>query len=494
MKIPLDICNGFYESESLPLNSQRCVNLRPVAPQAQSLSSKALLGTDGIKTFSTSTDGLGRGSILAAAKPYFVSGTKFYSMNSFGVATNLGTVEGSGLVSMATNTTVDGVTKIVIVVPGVTAYVYNSSSNDITEVTDPDFQVSDTVVFKDGYFIFTASNGLKIFNSNLNDPLSYDALDTGTAEIDPDLIVGAIVNHNELFVMGEITGELFQNIGGSGFPFQRIAGANIQKGIVGKFAMVSFDNSFVFVGGGENELPAIWKVSGSSSVVKISNSAIDHAIQKYSKDELSNCFAMTYSKDGNFFATFTFESTNIASRTFVYNATTSALTGQNVWHENQSGLGSDGVEVDRWRVQSIVHAYGKLLVGDSKTSKIGYLDSSTYDEYGDTILRKLTTSPFRHLDQSQFWGDLELVMLNGVGLASGNGSDPHIAMSFSDDGGRTFSSEFSRSYGKIGQYDRRTIWRRQGRVPTNRVLQFRATAPTEFAIYGAHVWDELGDG
>jgi len=486
MRVPLDICTGSYTSESVPFNSQRCINLIPISPQAASLTDKALFGTPGIKAWTTA-QGINRGGILAKGIPYKVNGTSLFSFDDVGLATNHGSVFGTGRVSMATNTTVDGVTKIAIVVPGFASYVFDSSLGTVVKITDPDFQVADTVSFKDGYYIFTASNGFQFFVSDLNDPTSFNSLFTGTAEIDPDLIVATIVNHNELFVFGTETGELFQNIGGTGFPFQRIPGANVQKGLHARFGLIAFDNSFVFLGGGKNEKSAIWMISGSSAAVKVSTAAIDHAIQKFTKAEISESFAMTYAKNGNFFAIFTFESNVIASKTFVYNATTSAMAGP-TWHELQSGVSDN-----RSRIQSITQAYGKLLVGDQNTNNIGELDDNTFSEYGDAKIYEKTSQPFRALDQSQFWGELEVLMEQGVGLTTGQGSDPIIQMSFSDDSGRTYKGPFNRRFGKIGEYGRRSTWRRQGRIPTNRRLRLRMSDPVRCNILGAHVKDELGD-
>ena len=479
MQTPLDIFSGFYSSESLPFNQQRCINLVPIQPQSASLNDKALFGSEGITSYGALA-GVNRGSIRAAGVLYMVNGTNLYSVNANGVGTSVGTVNGTGMVSMATNTVYAGPAKIVIVVPGSTSYVYDSSLGTVAPITSASFQTSDTVTFKDGYYIFTQTDGLRFFNSNLNDPQTFDAQDVGTAEIDPDLIIGQIVNHNELFIMGEETGELFQNVGGVGFPFQRIPGANIQKGLAGKFAITSFDNTFVFVGGGKGEKIAIWKLSGSSSVVKISTSAIDQEIQKYTKDEISNSFAMSWSTKGQFFVSFTFESTVISSRTFVYNATSQS------WYERQSGVSDN-----RWRVQSIINAYGKLIVGDVGTNKIGFLDSNAFDEYGDVMIAEVTSQPFRTLDKAQFWDNLEIRMENGVGLTSGQGFDAIISMFFSDNG-RTWSPGFQRTFGKKGDYINRTIWRRQGSPPLDRVVRFRISDPVRRNFLACTVFDEVG--
>lgn len=476
-RVQLEISTGFYQSESLPISAQRCINLIPIIPQPQgsALNQRALLGAPGIKTVVTTgaiVTGSNRGCHVMGGIPFFVNGNTLFSLSSQDVIVSHGTVDGSGRVSMA-----DNGTKLCIVVPGGNGFVFDGLT--VTRITDPDYRPSDTVVFKDGFYVFTASDGDVFFNSALNDPLTFDALDFGTGEIDPDKIVAAHVNHNELFILGEETIEIFQNVGGAGFPFQRIPGANIQKGCHAKFTPINFDNTFVFVGGGENERSSVWKVTGSSSVQKISTSAIDFAIQEFTKDEISDAFSWAYSEDGNTFVGFTFESSGnrIPARTFAYDATSSALSGRAVWSERQSG-----VTDNRWRVNSLVEAHNKLLTSDQIDGRIGELDKSTFQEYGNLIFRQKASSPFSNQGNSQFWGEVELTLEGGVGLTSGQGSDPIIRMDFSDDGGRTFSNEFSRKAGKIGEFFKRVIWRRQGRIPAHRVIRFTMTDPIKWNI------------
>lgn len=466
----LEIATGFYQSDSLPLAAQRCINWEPIVPQAKALNRRALRDVYGIDIQTLTGDtitGINRGAQVVNGVPYFINETALYSFDSANVVTNHGTINGAGRVSLANNGQY-----LVIVVPGVTAYVFNNEDLSLTEITDIDFQVSDTVSFKDGFFIFTASDGEQFFNSNLNQPLVYDALDFGSADVRPDKIVATHVNHNELFVWGDDTGELFQNIGGSGFPFQRVPGGDIQKGLHAKFSIVDFDNSFVFLGGDVNELTAVWRVGGGVS--KISTSAVDNAIQEYTKDEIADAFAFTYALGGNFFVAFTFTSTRIPSRTLVYDATTSALTGEATWHERQSG-----VVDDKWRVSAIVNAYGDLIVADSIDGRIGTLNQNTHTEYLKPIFRQKTSMPYQNEQKHLFVSELLLTMESGVGTIT---LDPQIGMEFSDDGARTFSTRYFRSYGKIGHYQSIPSWRRQGYAPRNRVLRFTTTEPVKSSL------------
>lgn len=468
-RIPLPIGFTFYQSSSSPFSSQRCINWIPHVAESAALSNNALFQPSGLKQFADTMAGVNRGGMEMSSVPYFVNGNSLVSVNSAGVVTTIGTIAGSGRVSLANNGQY-----LVIVVPGSTSYAFNNVDNTLLPITSVNFRTSDTVVFKDGYFVFSSSDGSVFFNSSLNDPFTYDALDFGTAEINPDRIVALHVNHNELFVAGSETIELFQNIGGTGFPFQRIPGANIQKGVTAKFSLVEFDSTFCFVGGGLNERPAIWKVTGSSSAAKLSTDAIDYAIQKFSPDEIANSFAYTYSEQGQLMAMFTFESEVIESKTFVYNGTASALSGQAVWFELQSG-----VIDNRFNVQSVVSAYGKILVGDSTTGIIGELDQDTLTYYGDEITREMTTSPFSQNGTDIFAGEFEATFESGVGVTTGQGSDPLVGMSFSDNGGRTFKGPFNRSIGKIGEYGRQSVWTRQGRFPVARSIKLRITDPVK---------------
>lgn len=481
-RIQLPLGFSFYQSESAPFSSQRCINWIPVVAESAALNTRALFQPSGLKQFVDSGLAVNRGAQVMKETPFFINANSLISVSSSGVVTNHGTIDGSGRVSLANNGQF-----LVIVVPDGKAYAYDNEADTLTQITDVDFRTSDTVVFKDGFFVFSSSDGAVFFNSALNDPFTYDALDFGSAEINPDRINALHVNHNELFVASLETIELFQNVGGAGFPFQRIPGANIQKGVHARFSMIEFDNSFCFVGGGLNESPAVWKVTGSSSATKISTDAIDKEIQKFNKEEIENSFAMTKTERGQFLAYFTFESERIPSRTFIYNATASVLLQQKVWFEQQTGVSDN-----RFRVQSIVAAYGKLLVGDQLTGIIGEFDNNTLDYYGDEIFRQMTTAPFSENGTTIFSGEFEATFESGVGLTTGQGSDPKVRMTYTDDGGRTFRGPFSRSIGKIGEYNQRSIWRRQGRFAVSRMIQLTITDKVRANLIKLAATPELG--
>jgi hypothetical protein len=480
-RIPIEIPLGFYQSESLPFSAQRCINWIPTVSEGATLNANALMQPSGIEQVIQTGLGACRGAHVMAGVPYFVLGNQLVSLNEIGTINSLGTISGSVRVSMA-----DNGTNLVVVVPGGDAYVYDTST--LTQITDADFQTSDSVGFYRGFFVFTTTDGKQLFTSNLNQPLVFDALDFGSAEGDPDRIVTQVLSNDELSIIGSETTEVFKNIGGADFPLQIIPGAYTEKGAHSKYGAVKFDNTYLFIGaGGENELSSIWRQTSSSQAAKISTDAIDNALQKFNKLEIESAFTMAFSKKGQFFAVFTVESTRIPSKTFVYNGTASSLSGRPIWFEFQTGVTNNS-----WRVNAIVKAYGRLFCGDSIDGRIGEIKSDLYTEYGDPVFRQAATKPFSQNGNKMFAGELEATFEAGVGLTTGQGSNPIVRMDFSDDGGKNFSPEFSRSIGRIGEYGHETVWHRQGGIPNFRMVRFTITDPIKANLIRIAATPELG--
>lgn len=448
----LPIANGHYVSDSLPLSAQQCINWYPnVEKVTPVLSQESLIGTPGIRQLTTSGEHnqRNRGAWVMAGVPYFVNGDSLYRLESdLSTLTNIGTIGGDGRVSIA-----DNGTQLCIVVPGASSlgYIYDGSS--LTQITDADFTANgqpQSVVFIDGYFLFS-TDSKKFIISALNDGLSYNALDFGSSEADPDDIVAPFVFNNQLFMLGSQTTEAFQNIGTADFPFQR-TGLFIPKGLRGRFAITSANNSFMFLGSGKNESPAIWALDGNG-VSKVSTTAIDSFLQG---QDVSNCFAWSYAQKGAYFVGFSFPDTALVF---------DSVSGR--WHERKSML--SGVNIG-YRANAIAVAYGKTLVADSQDGRIGSLELDEYKEYGNDIIRTVATQPFQNNMQAMMIPSIELTIESGVGNA--DVSDPVITLEISKDGGKTWDYARARHIGKVGEYRKRAIWRRNGRMSRFFALRF----------------------
>jgi len=457
-KVTLPIANGYYESDSLPISAQECINLYPNIAQAPALNQETLFGTPGLVQVASASDiDTCRGAHEMNGVPYFVIGGHLYSMASDYTLTQIDVIAGTGRVSMA-----DNGTQLLVLVPGGNGYIYNHSTDTFAQITDADFTANGNpqqVVFIDGYFCLT-TDSKKFIVSALNDGLSYNALDFGTAESDPDEIVAPIVFKNQLFIGGSQTIEAFQNIGGADFPFQR-TGLFLSKGISSPFSIQSIQDTFVFVGAGANESPAIWALSGNS-VAKISTTAIDKELSALTESQVADIYSWAYAEKGAYFVGFALPGT-----TLVYD------TISKRWHERKSYV--DG-SLGAYRVNALVRAYNQLWAGDLVDGRIGRLSQEVYTEYGTEIRRSIVTQPFQNNMESFVLPELELTVESGVG--NSDAMDPKVGLERSTDG-KLWSDARYRSIGKTGEYNRRVIWNRNGRASRFELFRFSMSEPVK---------------
>jgi len=494
MKTTLDIAQGFYVSDSLPISAQRCVNYHVSLPQVSTITDANLFNTPGIVSL---LDGLltenCRGAHVFAGVPFFVIDNTLVKFNrvilggaeSF-TKTIIGAIEGVARVYMADN----GLQLCIVAVPdsgtsGV-SYIYTESSDSLVAISDSDFDgPASSVDYVGGYFSFHKSDGKKFFSSNLNNGLAYDALDFNVAESDPDQIRGQGVLNDQLYIFGSETVQQFRSIGRVPSPFAPIIGATIDLGVTAPQTIVKFGGGLCFVGAGVNESPAVWIIKGGQKK-KISTNAIEHEFSRLKLDTIpEQVFSWVYAESGAYWM-----GINVPGTCYVYD-----LINER-WHERRSINGST---LSEYRCTHMINAYGRILVGDSQSGNIGALDEEVYTEYGILTPRSVTSRAFDNQGSAVNVASIEAVVESGVGLsnevsvstgktaqgvvtAGVGGVDPQIVLSWSDDGARTFKGFIPRSLGKIGEYNVRPTWGRLGSFPRSRVLTLSVSSPNKSTI------------
>lgn len=109
---------------------------------------------------------------------------------------------------------------------------YTITGMIIARITDADFPIPSSLTYQDGYFIVTSATTGRFYISGSYDGTTWDALDYGTAEAYPDPLQCAISAHQELWLIGKKSYEVWYNSGAADFPFARIAGAINKVGTV----------------------------------------------------------------------------------------------------------------------------------------------------------------------------------------------------------------------------------------------------------------------
>lgn len=455
MKIPFG--EQAYAARSLNANAQALINLFPEINPPSSKDGIITYPTPGYLLFVSVGTGPIRGMIELNGDLYVVSGKECYQITSLGVTTLLGTVAGVSRVSMARNDLE------LIIVNGAEGYTY-SPINGFAQITDSDFIPADRVGFLSKRFILPRV-GTNQFNiSAAFDGTAYDALDFSVVITNPENIVSILTDHAEAWLFAEKSINIWTyNQQEVDFPFTEIQGANIEKGCGAVHSPVKLDNTVYWLGNDQS----IYAAEGYRPL-RISTHAIDRAIRGYSRTD--DAFAYAYIEEGHPFYVITFPS---GDATWVFDASLSDPT--QAWHQRQSGLSGRHV------ANAYAFAFNQHFIGDYRNGNVYETSLDRYTDNGDTVIRT-ATSPQIHSERKRVFMDrLEVDIESGEGLTTGQGDDPKAMLTYSDDGGRTWSNEKFGSMGKLGNYRTRLKFHNLGSF-YQRIFKLRISDPVRTII------------
>jgi hypothetical protein len=447
MQIP--ILNGIYTDSTPELRTAYPVNLVPV-PKASGISNSFLRPGDGIVSNGTGP-GIDRGGINWRDRLYRVMGTKLVEINSAGTVTTLGDVGGP----IDQLVTFDYSFDQLAIASGGRLYYWDETT--LTQVTDPDLGVVLDFCWVDGYFMTT--DGEFLIVTDLTDPTQVNPLRYGSSEVDPDPVVALLKLRNEVYALNRNTIEVFDNVGGELFPFARIDGAQIQKGVIGTQGCCVFIERIAFLGSGRNEAPAIY-VGAAAVTEKISTQEIDNLLLQYTEAQLA-LVKLEARNDKNHQHLYV----HLPDRTIVFDASASKDLQTPVWFTLTTTL--DGFA--QYRARNMVWVYDKWMVGDPQSTSIGYLVQDIGSHWGQQVRWEFGTLIVYNQSNGAIFSELELVSLTGSVVL---GKNPKISTSYSLDG-QTYSQEKFISVGTIGNRKKRLAWFQQGHMRNWRIQRFR---------------------
>jgi len=502
MKTP--ILGSAYVARSINAADNRMVNLFPEIVPEGGKEAAFLNRAPGLTLLATVGTGPIRGLWTFNGVGYVVSGLSLYSINSSYTATFLGTVSGTGPVSMA-----DNGTQLFIACNG-PSYIYNSLTNVFVQITDPDFPGALTVGYLDGYFVFIQPNTQKLWVTALLEGTSVDPLDFASAEGSPDNLVSMIVDHREVWLYGTNSVEVWYDAGNADFPLQRIQGAYNEIGCAATFSVAKLDNGLFWLGADARGQGIVYRANGYTGQ-RISTHAIEYAIAQY--PIISDAVAYTYQQEGHAFYVLTFPSANA---TWVYDVSTQAWheraafsNGQFLRHRSNCQMAFNSeivvgdfangnlyafdldIYADNGSVQKWLRSWRALPTGQNNLTRTAHHSLQLDCESGVGINNSGGTDPTYLLTESGLYittesGDYLVSVAEGEPTV---GSDPQVMLRWSDDGGHTWSNEHWAVLGKIGVYQQRVFWRRLGMTLKlrDRVYELSGTDPVKIAIMGAEL-------
>lgn len=456
MQIP--ILYGIFTDNTPQVRTSYPVNMMPT-PKDSGISKGYLRPADGIVTIG-SGPGIDRGGIEWKGTCYRVMGSKLVSVAYDGAVTILGDV---GL-GVSPYVTFDYSFDRLAIASNNNLFYWNGTT--LTQVTDVDLGVVLDVLWVDGYFLTT--DGTSIVVTELSDPTQVNPLKYGSSEIDPDPVVALLKLRNEVYVVNRHTIEIFQNVGGDLFPFQRVEGAQIEKGAIGTFAACVFMGNLTFLGSGRNEPCGIY-MGGGGETQKISTMEIDQILLGYQEYELAQVKI-----EARVDRAMEYLYVHLPDRTLVFDGSSSRAFGVPVWFVLTSAL----EDFEAYRARNMVWCYDKWIVGDVSSSNLGVLTDDVGHHWGQKVRWEFGTSIVYNEGNGGIFYELELVALTGRVAA---GLDPTISTSYSLDGASWSQERFIRS-GKSGHVNKRLVWLNQGSMRNWRIQRFRGDSDSHISF------------
>jgi hypothetical protein len=382
---------------------------------------------------------------------------------------------------------------VCVLVDGLNGYVIDLPTNTIGIITDPNFYPADFVVLLDTFFIFNRAGTTQFFISISN--ASYVLLTT-TGAFDPldiaakagfnDPIVGITAVHRELQLIGALTTEIWIGTGAADFFFQEVQGAFINHGCAAQYSIATQDVLAFFIMQDQQGSGIVVQLQGYD-IVEISTPKIVSEFKSYL--DLSDAIGMCFQIEDHSYYAIVFPTAN---KGWLYDLTTSTATGSKVWSEWNWTDGNGNL--NRPRANCCMFAYGSNLVGDWETGNLLKLDINTYTDYTDAntvnttgavgpITRIIT---FPHMINNNFKVTYKSFDVDIETGTSGEGLDPQIYLSWSNDKGKTYGNQIAQSMGMIGDYLAVPAWNRLGQA-RDRIFKLSWSEPLKTSINGAFV-------
>lgn len=434
---PLSSAPGEYPGEGAGRLINCCAE--PLGPTATSTA--AWKRVPGLTAFATAAGQVGcRGFLEVNGIVFAVIGTKLVYVDSAGAVTVVADVAGTLKVFMARNNKRPTPDKVMVTENG--AFIFTDVA--VTVYPDADLPQPCGVCMQDGYFVFPIADG-RVFASDLN-ATSVNALSFVTAESKPDGLVRIVPFDNQLLFFGPYSTEFWVDTANPApaFPYSKSTAKS--RGLASATAIAGYED-----GAGGTAL--LWvadhnrvvKLSGTEAV-DVSPPDLDRRIEAITdKTTLEACI---YVAGG-------VPRWALSSPLWTWECNLNTMR----WNERESfGL-------TRWTATQSVYAFGKWLVGDTRSGNIYVADTAARKEGANPLRYRLESGEVNNFPNRMRVARADFDFATGVGNAAGTGpeqTDPVLEVAYSDDGGSTWSLPQQQPLGEQGQFKTRLTFTRQG--------------------------------
>jgi hypothetical protein len=305
---------------------------------------------------------------------------------------------------------------------------------------------------------------------------AFDPLDIAAKSGFNDPIVGIMVVHRELWLIGTLTSEVWIGTGAADFYFQQVQGAYINHGCSAAYSIASQDILVFFLQQDQQGNGLVLQGQGYD-VTEISTPRLVAEFKSYVTlaDAIGFCFQLS---DHSFYALIF----PAANKSWLYDLSTKHWLEWN-WAD------ANGV-LNRHRANCCMFAFGSVLVGDFENGNILRLSPDVFTDYfpatptGPIVriktLTHITGGNYERITYKNFDADVT------VGSIADQEADPEIFLSWSDNKGVSYGNPVAQSLGKTGEYFTTVSWNRLG-MGRDRVFKLQWSVDADVALNGGFI-------
>lgn len=457
---PIQLFGLDQQGKSATVTAQKHLNLYAELKQEGEKSTVVFYGTPGTTLFSeVNGDTPIRGWIAVGATLYYVHRSTFYEINNAGTRTSRGTLNTStGRVDLS----YDGA--VILMVDGTNGYTYTVATVTFAQVGDADFpNGANTCTWLDGNFVVDDDDDSDRFYVS-PDGSAWEALDFATAESAPDGLLRVFADNGEVVLLGTSTTEFWGTIANADFPLAPIKGATQEFGLAARWSLTKFNSGLAALMRSKQGQVQVMFIQGYTPR-PISSQELDSIINGYAT--VSDATAYAYMLGGHPMYQINFPT---VGKSWLYDASTG------LWSPLEYGLAGA-----RHRGEMHVDFLNRPLIADYSNGNIYELDPDVYTDNGTSIAREIVGRHIFRGDDRITVDELFVDFEVGVGLATGQGSDPQVMLQISKNNGKTWGTELWKGLGAIGEYLTRVVWRRLG-LGIDWTFKLRVSDPVKVVI------------
>lgn len=344
-----------------------------------------------------------------------------------------------------------------------------AGAGSLVTISDSNFHGSNRVDFIDTFLVFNQPGTQNFYTTTSNVVTPFDPLYFAAKAGWNDALICACCLHDNIWLLGAATTEIWFNAGAAAFPFARMPNSILQQGCVAAYSAVITDNALYWLSQDRWGRNMCMRGEGYSAK-RISTYAVEDAWSKYAS--VGDTVGMSYQFGGHECIGFWFPTGNAF---WVYDASTQ------MWHQRTYG----GL-TNAWLPYCTAFARAVpptartgVTMGSRLSGKIYELSNQFYTDDGTPIVRQRSWSHIQADDGQRVSHQRFSASFAGAAL-----SVDGVFLDWSDDAGQTYGTAVDQTiYNQTnGQYQ----WRRLG-YARDRVYRLTWSGQGECALNGAYV-------